>query len=59
MHEINWSRVGGPWSKRSMEDGKISKAQTKVILTGNYIKQSLGLPLNPEEDKVEREFINE
>lgn len=59
LHEINWSRVGGPWSKRSMEDGKISKAQTKVILTGNYIKKSLGLPLNPDEDKVEREFINE
>ncbi len=59
LREINWSRVGGPWNKRSMEDGKISKARTKVILTGNYIKKSLMLPLNADENEVELEFINE
>ena len=56
LRKINWSRVNGPWSKRSMEDGRISKARIKVILTGNYIKQQLGIPLNAEEEETERKF---
>ena len=55
LKNIDWSRVDGPWTKRSMEHGRISKARIKVILTGNYIKQQLGIPLNPVEEDAERE----
>ncbi|MET0002059.1 MAG: DNA sulfur modification protein DndB [Candidatus Thiodiazotropha sp.] len=57
LKNINWSRVNGPWELRSMENGRISKARVKVILTGNYIKQELGMPLSSAEQEVEKEFI--
>ncbi|MEW8256327.1 MAG: DNA sulfur modification protein DndB [Candidatus Thiodiazotropha taylori] len=58
LRTINWLRVNGPWEKRSMEDGKISKARQKVILTGNYIKQELGVPLNNEEQEAETRYMS-
>lgn len=57
LKKINWSRVDGPWAERSMENGRISKTRTKVLLTGNYIKQELGLPLSPVEEEAEQSFI--
>ena len=57
LKKINWSRVDGPWSERSMENGRISKARTKVLLTGNYIKKELGLTLSPTEEEAEKSFI--
>ena len=57
LKKINWSRVNGPWQARAMENGRISKSRTKVLLTGNYIKQALGIPLNPSEEEVEQSFI--
>jgi DNA sulfur modification protein DndB len=57
LKKIDWARVNGPWENRSMENGKISKARTKVILTGNYIKQQIGLPLNATEAETEKNFI--
>ncbi|MCG8053475.1 MAG: DNA sulfur modification protein DndB, partial [Candidatus Thiodiazotropha endolucinida] len=59
LSKIDWARVNGPWTKRSMEHGKISKARAKVMLTGNYIKQQLGLPLNAVEEEAEQDFLNE
>lgn len=56
---IDWSRIHEPWTKRSMEHGRISKARANVLLTGNHIKQRLGLPLNAVEEDVERRFRNE
>jgi len=57
LKNIDWARVNGPWENRSMENGKISKARAKVILTGNYIKQQIGLPLNASEAETEKNFI--
>lgn len=59
LSKIDWARVGSPLSKRAMEHGRISKARTKVLLTGNYIKQQIGLPLNVVEEETEQDFINE
>ncbi len=60
LAKVDWSRVGTPWEKRAMEDGRISKSRSKVILTGNQIKQILNIPLNPVEEEVEKSFkINE
>lgn len=59
LKKIDWRRIDGPWTKRSMENGRISKAHTKVILTGNYIKHQLDLPLSSYEAEIENEFIND
>ncbi len=36
-----------------MIGGRISKARTCVVLTGNVIKRHLGLPLDPDEAEIE------
>ncbi len=59
LKKMDWSRVDSPWVNRSMEDGRISKARTKVLLTGNHIKQQLGFPLNPVEEEAEEKFTND
>lgn len=56
LKNVNWSRVNGPWETRSMENGRISKSIVKVTLTGNYIKQELGLPLSPSEEDIEQSY---
>jgi hypothetical protein len=33
--------------------GRLSKASTCIVLTGNAIKRHLGLPLKPEEQAAE------
>lgn len=57
LPSINWSRVNGPWNNRSMENGRISKSRIKVLLTGNYIKQQLGIPLDEIEEKAEQSYM--
>lgn len=57
LQKINWSRTNGPLLDRSMENGRISKSRTKVLLTGNYIKQQLGIPLNEAESEAEQSYI--
>lgn len=53
---IDWLRTNEAWMQRSMENGRISKARIKVVLTGNYIKQQLGVPLTEEEEGFEQEY---
>jgi DNA sulfur modification protein DndB len=51
---LDWSRSNTRlWEGRAMIGGRISKARTCVVLTGNVIKRHLGLPLDPEEEEVE------
>ncbi len=51
---LDWSRSNTrQWEGRAMIGGRISKARTCVVLTGNVIKRHLGLPLDPEEEEVE------
>lgn len=54
LQGIDWLRANGIWVQRSMEHGRISKARAKVVLTGNYIKQQLGVPLTVDEESFER-----
>ncbi len=54
---LDWSRENTKlWEGRAMLAGRISKARTCVILTGNAIKAHLGVPLTPEEEEVEKRF---
>ncbi|MGX5203214.1 DNA sulfur modification protein DndB [Aliikangiella sp. IMCC44632] len=56
LAKIDWSRSNPDWSDRAMNHGTISKARNNVFLTGNYIKQKLGIPLNPTEKAVEKQY---
>ena len=53
LADIDWARANPEWEGRAMHHGRISKARSSVILTGNYIKQQLGLSLTPTEQQFE------
>jgi DNA sulfur modification protein DndB len=54
---LDWRRANTKlWEGRAMLAGRLSKARSCVILTGNAIKAHLGLPLAPEEEEVEQRF---
>jgi len=57
LGEIDWSRGNArQWEGRAMGAGRLSKRNVNVTLTGNLIKQQLGLPLTAEEKQLELEF---
>lgn len=54
LQHIDWSRTNSNlWEGRALTGGRVSKSQQNVILTANAIKNHLGLPLSPEEQRVE------
>ncbi|MCC4307087.1 DNA sulfur modification protein DndB [Alcanivorax marinus] len=53
LSKIDWARANDAWEGRAMHHGRISKARSSVVLTGNYIKQQLGIPLTPSEQEYE------
>jgi DNA sulfur modification protein DndB len=56
--KIDWSRSNAQlWEGRALIGGRVSKASHNVTLTTNLIKKQLGLPLGPEEERVEQSFI--
>lgn len=57
LREIDWARSNPDWNGRAMHHGRISKARTSVILTVNYIKAQLGIPLTPTEQEHEDAFL--
>lgn len=55
--KIDWSRSNTRlWEGRALVGGRVSKAHNNVILTAAVIKRALGLPLSPEEKRVEGHF---
>lgn len=56
--KINWRRSDkARWEGRALHAGKIRKSQQNVVLTTTSIKKSFGLPLSPEEQRVETLFM--
>ena len=54
---LDWSRSNSRlWEGRTMNAGRLSKRNVNVTLTGNLIKQHLGLDLSPDEQELERQF---
>lgn len=54
LRTVNWRRSNTTtWEGRAMIAGRLSKSSTCVVLTGNVLKQTLGLPLNEHESDVE------
>src|SRR5690606_9766880 len=56
LRKVDWSRSNKQWEGRALAHGRISKARTNVLLTGNYIKKQLDIPLNNIEEAAERAF---
>ncbi|MDO9035513.1 MAG: DNA sulfur modification protein DndB [Methanoregula sp.] len=58
LEEIDWSRSNSNlWEGRAMNNGRISKAYTNLILTSNLLKEKMGIPLIGEEQTMENLFL--
>ena len=57
LTQIDWSRSNSDWEGRAIIGGRASKAEQNIVLTTNYIKQKLGLPLTKEEEKTEKAYL--
>lgn len=58
LNKIDWARQNIEWEGRAMVHGRISKARSNVLLTGNLIKQKLGLELNEVELREEQNYLS-
>jgi DNA sulfur modification protein DndB len=55
LESIDWSRSNSKtWEGRATIGGVVSKARTNLILTANYLKKVLELPLTTDEQKLEK-----
>jgi DNA sulfur modification protein DndB len=57
LKKVDWSRLNPEWEGRAIVGGRVSKAHSNVVLTVNYLKTQLGLPLGPEEADVETTYL--
>ncbi|SFK53920.1 DNA sulfur modification protein DndB [Methylophaga sulfidovorans] len=53
LKKIDWRKANPEFQKRSMLHGKLSKAQTNITLTANYLKLQLGIELTDDELLIE------
>jgi len=57
LSTLDWSRANSSqWEGRAMNAGRLSKRNVNVTLTGNLIKEHLGLDLTAEERELENQF---
>lgn len=57
LQTLDWSRNNAEqWEGRAMNAGRLSKRNVNVTLTGNLIKQHVGLPLTVDEQELEDRF---
>lgn len=55
--DINWSRSNTQlWEGRALVNGRITKGQRNVVLIANVLKRGLGIPLNPDDERVENRY---
>lgn len=54
LRTLDWRRTNtATWEGRAMLAGRLSKSSTCVVLTGNVLKQTLGVPLSQHENEIE------
>jgi DNA sulfur modification protein DndB len=57
LSSLNWKRSNTEtWEGRCMLGGRIQKSSSNVALTTNLLKKQIGLPLTPEEERLEDAF---
>lgn len=55
---LDWARSNATlWEGRAMTSGRLSKKTVNIVLTGNAIKNHLGLPLTADEQATETEYL--
>lgn len=54
LYILDWRRTNAMWEGRAMVGGQLSKARAQIVRTASAIKQVLGLPLSPEEARLEQ-----
>ncbi|MCG8353502.1 MAG: DNA sulfur modification protein DndB [Chloroflexales bacterium] len=54
LRSLDWRRTNPMWEGRAMVGGQLSKARAQIVRTASAIKQVLGLPLSPEETRLEQ-----
>lgn len=55
---IDWGRGADCWYLRTIKaSGRINSSESAAVLTSNYIKSVLGIPLNDKEKKQENDLI--
>ncbi len=60
LEKIDWRRNAECWQFRAIKaNGRMISGETAVLLTGNVIKQELGLPLSSDEAKREGKFLRD
>jgi DNA sulfur modification protein DndB len=54
IEKIDWARSNTEvWEGRALVNGRVSKANTNVLLAANLVKQQLGLDLSAKEKQLE------
>ncbi|OBI60656.1 DNA sulfur modification protein DndB [Mycobacterium sp. E796] len=57
LKDIDWHRSNAAtWEGRAMTAGRVSKNATNVLLTAAAIRNALGMPLPPDEQRAEEAF---
>ncbi len=60
LRSLNWRRSNtATWEGRAMIAGRLSKSSTCVLLTGNVLKQALGVSLSEYESEIEASATKE
>lgn len=58
LKSIDWQRSNPDWQERIIFEGRISKSRASVARMSAFLKQCLGLPLSPEEERLENERLS-
>lgn len=60
LAKVDWQRSNKAlWEGRALVGGRVSKGQQNVTLTTNALKGIIGIPLSPEEQRVEDSFTED
>lgn len=58
LYKVDWRRSNKAlWEGRALIGGRVSKGQQNVTLTTNVLKNAIGIPLSPEEQRAEDSFM--
>lgn len=58
LGKLDWSRQNAQlWEGRALVAGRVSKSSNHITLTANLIKHRLGLPLTPDEQRIEDAYL--
>jgi DNA sulfur modification protein DndB len=53
LQSLDWHRVSPEWEGRATLGGRVSKGSANVLLTTAAIRRALGMPLPPEEERLD------